>query len=301
MIALGGSAPTAQIRRRATALLLLGPSLALLGAVLFFPLGMAVWSSFFKIDILNIANRSFVGLQNYATILSSGWFHHSFVVTIIYTAVTVAGSYVIGLVFALALRRGFRGRALARTLAILPWAVPQVAAVLVWAWMLDPNYGVVNYLLLELGLLSEPVGWLQSPIGALAAVSLVTIWCTFPFACLMLLAQLETIPGTLYEAAAVDGASSWQGFRYITLPALRFINAVLVLLLTLISFTRTITIIYVMTAGGPSNATSTLPIETYLRAFKYFDLGIASALGTIVLIVAVAFSGVYLLAFNRSN
>jgi len=271
----------------------------MLAGVLFFPLAMAIASSFFEIDILNVASRSFVGLDNYISILGADWFRHSLLVTVVYTVTTVAGSYLLGLAFALALRRRFRGRAVARTLTMLPWAVPHVAAVLVWAWMMDPNFGVLNYLLVRSGLLAEPVGWLQSPIGAMAAVSLVTIWSTFPFACLMLLAQLETIPDTLYEAASVDGTSPWKRFVHVTLPSLRYINVVLFLLLGLTAFTRTITIIYVMTAGGPSNATSILPIETYLRAFKYLDLGTASALGTIVLLLSIVLSGAYLMFVAR--
>jgi multiple sugar transport system permease protein len=281
-------------RRQLTAFLLLLPAMVVLALALFYPIGVAIYSSFFDVEILNLDQQRFVGLANYARLITAASFWGSLGVTVIYTAVTVAGTYAVGLVSALLLRRRFRGRVVARAITVMPWAVPQVVAVLVWSWMLDANYGVVNYFLRVTHLIGHNLGWREEPHLAMAAVLFVTVWGLYPVATVMLLAGLHAIPEELYEAAAVDGAGGLGRFRHITLPGLAPVNLVLVLLLVLMAFTRVVTIIYVMTGGGPSGATETLPIQTYLQAFKFFHLGYASALGTVVLLIAVAFTVVYL-------
>ncbi|MGI8689528.1 MAG: carbohydrate ABC transporter permease [Thermomicrobiales bacterium] len=283
------------------ALLLMLPALIVLGFVLFYPIGLAIYSSLFDMKLLNLSDATFIGLDNYRRMLHNPDFWHSLRVTVVYTAGTVVGSYAMGLLTALLLNRGFRGRAAARTLIILPWAVPAVVAVLVWAWMLDANYGVVNYLLRFTHLIGHNLPWRQRPDLALLSVLLVTIWTQYPIATVMLLAGLQGISRDLYEAAAVDGAGRAAQFRSITWPGLLPVNIVLILLLILTAFTRVVTIIYVMTGGGPSRATETLPIQTYLQAFKYFNTGYASALGTAVLVIAVAFTLVYLFVVSRIN
>jgi multiple sugar transport system permease protein len=226
-------------------------------------------------------------------------FWQSVRVTVIYTVGVVFGSYIVGLLCALLLNRPFRGRALARTLIIIPWAIPNVVTVLIWNWMLDANYGVVNYLLQTFHLIEENLRWRAMPDLAQISVTGVTVWTTYPVALVMLLAGLQAIPRDLYEAASVDGATAWQRFWHITWPGLAPVNIVLILLLSLMAFTRVVTIIYLMTAGGPAGATETLPIQTYLQAFKFFRMGYASAVGTVVLVIAVLFSIVYLYVTSR--
>jgi multiple sugar transport system permease protein len=286
-------------RRQVTAVLLMLPAMVVLGFVLFYPIGVAIYSSFFDIEILNLDQQRFIGLANYARLLGAPAFWSSLGVTAVYTGATVAGTYAVGLVTALLLRRRFRGRVAARAIAIMPWAVPQVVAVLVWSWMLDANYGVVNYFLRATHLIGHNLAWREEPHLAMAAVLFVTVWALYPVATVMLLAGLHAIPEELYEAAAVDGAAALGRFRHITLPGLAPVNLVLVLLLVLMAFTRVVTIIYVMTGGGPGGATETLPIQTYLQAFKFFHLGYASALGTVVLAIAVAFTLVYFAVARR--
>jgi multiple sugar transport system permease protein len=286
-------------RRSALPILLLLPASALLLTVLVVPIGVAIYSSFFDINILNLAQQTFVGLDNYRRMATSADFWSALRVTAIYTAVVVAGGYLLGLVTALLLRRPFRGRGIARTLAIMPWAVPSVVTVLVWTWILDTNYGVLNYVLRSVGAVSKGVPWLERGGTALVAVIMVSIWSLYPVAVTMLLAGLQSINEELYEAAAVDGAGRWQRFRYVTWPGLAPVNLVLFLLLGLLAFTRVVTIIYVMTGGGPGRATETLPLQTYLEAFKYRELGYASAVGTSVLMLALLFSGLYLRLARR--
>lgn len=279
--------------------LLILPALLVLAAVLFYPIALAIYSSFFDIGMMNLNKQTFIGLDNYATMLRTPAFWASARVTLIYTAGVVAGAYAVGLGAAMLLNKPFRGRAVARTLIIIPWAIPNVVTVIIWNWMLDANYGVVNYLLSVFHIIETNLQWRALPHLAQLSVIGVTVWTTFPVALVMLLAGLQSIPRDLYEAASVDGANAWQRFRHITWPGLAPVNIVLILMLTLLAFTRVVTIIYVMTAGGPAGATETLPIQTYLQAFKFFRMGYASAIGTIVLVIAVIFSLVYLWVTTR--
>jgi multiple sugar transport system permease protein len=288
-----------QSRPTGIAVLLILPALLVLGFVLFYPIGLAVYSGFFDIGLMNIGQPEFVGWDNYRRMVNTPAFWASVRTTVIYTLGVVSGSYIAGLACALLLNTAFRGRALARTLIIIPWAVPQVVTVLIWNWMLDANYGVINYFLQTVHLITTNLQWRAMPDLAQISVIGVTIWSTYPVALVMLLAGLQAIPRDLYEAAAVDGSNAWQRFWHITWPGLAPVNIVLILLLTLLAFTRVVTIIYVMTAGGPGGATETLPIQTYLQAFKFFRMGYASAIGTIVLAIALLFSMIYLYFTSR--
>lgn len=288
-----------QSRPTGVAVLLVLPALLVLGFVLFYPIGLAIYSGFFDIGMMNLNNQRFVGWENYRKMAETPAFWASLRVTVIYTIGVVAGAYLTGLGGALLLNKPFRGRALARTLIIIPWAIPQVVTVMIWNWMLDANYGVVNYFLQTLHVIQSNLQWRAMPDLALISVVGVTIWSTYPVSLVMLLAGLQSIPRDLYEAAAVDGSNAWQRFWHITWPGLFPVNLVLILLLSLTAFTRVVTIIYLMTAGGPAGATETLPIQTYLQAFKFFRMGYASAVGTVVLGIAVAFSIVYLIVTSR--
>lgn len=279
--------------------LLILPALLVLAAVLFYPIALAIYSSFFDIGMMNLNKQTFIGLDNYATMVRTPAFWASARVTLIYTAGVVIGAYAVGLGAALLLNKPFRGRTIARTMIIIPWAIPNVVTVMIWNWMLDANYGVINYLLTVFHIIDTNLQWRALPHLAQISVIGVTVWTTFPVALVMLLAGLQAIPRDLYEAASVDGANAWQRFRHITWPGLAPVNIVLILMLTLLAFTRVVTIIYLMTAGGPAGATETLPIQTYLQAFKFFRMGYASAIGTIVLVIAVIFSLVYLRMTSR--
>lgn len=288
-----------QSRPTGVAVLLILPALLVLGFVLFYPIGLAIYSGFFDIGMMNLGNPEYVGLENYRRMVQTPAFWASARVTVVYTVGVVAGAYIVGLLNALLLNRAFRGRTLARTLIIIPWAVPHVVTVLIWNWMLDANYGVVNYFLQTLHLIEENLQWRAMPDLAMISVVGVTIWSVYPVSLVMLLAGLQSIPRDLYEAAAVDGSNAWQRFWHITWPGLAPVNIVLILLLSLMAFTRVVTIIYLMTAGGPAGATETLPIQTYLQAFKFFRMGYASAVGTVVLAIAIIFSIIYLYVTSR--
>lgn len=185
-------------------------------------------------------------------------------------------------------------------LFILPWAIPEVVAVLIFIWMLDAQFGIINFALVSAGLIEQPLAWLASRDLALPALILVTTWQQFPLAMLILLAGLQTISKDEYEAAMVDGANAWSRFVHVTMPGLRDINVVLILLLILNSFRR-VTMIYAMTGGGPARATETLSILTYNTAFDYQRIGYAAAIGTALLVILLIFSLIYYAVLLRKR
>jgi multiple sugar transport system permease protein len=273
------------------ALILIAPAAILISVVLFYPILHGVWMSLYDIPLLGPPPK-FVGLSNFATLLMREDFQHAFRVTLGYTAGTVVGAFGIGFLVAILLNAAIFARPIARTLLLLPWAIPEVVAVLVFAWMLDYQFGVLNYLLSLTGHFPPKIGWLLSPDLAPYAVTAVTAWKDYPLAAVMILAGLQGIPLELYEAARVDGATSFQEFRHITVPGLRPISAVVFLLLTLYSFKR-VALIYIMTAGGPSRSTETLSVLTYLEGFKFFRMGSAAAIGVTMLAVTLVFTLFY--------
>ncbi len=272
---------------------LIFPAIFLMALLLFYPIIRGIQLSLYDISLLQLrSGGEFVGLRNYYRLLRDPNFLNSLRVTVLYSLGVVTASYLAGLGLALLLNRAFTARSLLRTLVIVPWAVPEIVAVLIFVWMYDAQYGVFNWFLVSLGIIQEPVGWLVQARLALPAVIMTTVWKQFPLALLILLAGLQTIPYDQYEAAMVDGANSWQRFRFITWPGLRSVNIVLILILILYSFRR-VTIIYAMTAGGPARATETLSIMTYTTAFHYQKIGYASTVGTVLLVLLLAFTVVY--------
>jgi len=224
-------APAPRRRRRRTKLqrrqtrigwLLLIPSLAVVAFVAIYPLGKTVYQSFTNQEFLaGITPTEWVGLDNYRTLWHDTIFRDAVVQTIKFTVITVSFEFVLGLIIALVVNSSFKGRGLMRAVMLVPWAIPTVVAAKMWQWMLDDVYGVVNDLGVRLHILSHSHAWISDPATSLGAVCAVDIWKTTPFVALLLLAGLQVIPGDVYEAASVDGASKWQQFWRITLPLLR--------------------------------------------------------------------------------
>ncbi|MDC9825800.1 sugar ABC transporter permease [Devosia sp. ZB163] len=279
---------------------LLGPVAILLAVILIWPIVQGVALSFFNTRILNYSAGKFIGLANFNALFQDEYFWNSLRVTAVYGAASVICTYALGLGFALLLNRDFKGRGFIRTIFILPWAIPEVVAVLIFAWMLDPQFGVGNYLLVMIGVIEQPQAWLSQSHLALPALVVLTAWQQFPLAMLIILAGLQTIPEEQYEAAKMDGAGAWTRFVHVTLPGLRSVNVILILLLILNSFRR-VTMIYAMTRGGPARSTETLSVLTYNTAFEYQRVGYAAAVGTVLLLILLAFSLVYFWSIMRSN
>lgn len=265
--------------------ILLIPAVLLIAAIIAYPLILSINLSLQDVKIARIgADDQPWTLKNYQTLFTSPEFWHSCWVTIRLVLTVTIACFVIGMGTALLLNQVFRGRKLARLLVALPWAIPEVVAVIGFWWIFDSSFGVVNWALVTLGITVKPIAWFSSGSGAFFVVAVVMIWKGYPFVSIMLLAGLQAIPNEFYEAARVDGATAWQRFTKITLPTLSPVLNVTLVLVMLWVF-RDFSIIYVLTQGGPINATETLGIMTYEQAFSFFKMGYASAVGVVTLII----------------
>ena len=277
-------------RERLFAYALLAPAVLAVLALIAWPMYLIVSISFREgksLNFLALSNRP-LGFGNYEIVLTDAATWHSVLVSFVYTFGTIVPAFLIGLSTALLLNRVFPFRRWLRSLMLLPWAAPGVMVSIVFLWLFDASFGVVNYALRSLGLISTDIAWYTSESTALLAVIVPTIWKAYPFFTLTLLAALQSIPGNLYEAADVDGASSWQRFVNITWPGIRG-QAVLALVLNGLWAFREFDIIFAATGGGPAKATETLGIRAYNEAFGYFYMGRAAVVGVLMLAIALAF------------
>jgi len=277
-------------RQRVFAYALLAPAVIAVFALIAYPMYMIASISFREGKSLNLralGSRP-LGVGNYDVVLTDPATWHSAWVSFVYTFGTIAPAFLIGLGTALLLNRAFPLRRWLRSLMLLPWAVPGVMVSIVFLWLFDASFGVVNYLLRSIGWIATDVAWYSDESTALFAVIVPTIWKAYPFFTLTLLAALQSIPGSLYEAAEVDGASAWHRFTEITWPGIRG-PAVLALVLNGLWAFREFDIIFATTGGGPAKATETLGIRAYNEAFGYFYMGRAAVVGVLMLVIAVAF------------
>ena len=270
--------------------LLLAPAVLLVGLIIIFPIVISIDLSFQEVKIPRIgASRKPFSTANYEKLFTSPEFWMTCWVTLKLVTVVTLGSLVIGLSTALLVNNNFRGRTLARLAVALPWAVPEVIAVVIFAWIFDSSFGLMSWLLLKLGLADGLIAWISTPGPAFWAVAVTMIWKGFPFVSIMTLAGLQSIPPDFYAAAKVDGASAIQRFRWITIPCLMPVLGVTLVLVVLWVF-RDFSIIKVLTDGGPLKTTQTLSIMTYEQAFGFFKFGYASAVGVVTLIICVVAS-----------
>jgi len=281
-----------RLRKEIPAPLLLAPAVAVILLVFLLPIGLGVWTSL-QAEGSTIDRPAWAGLRNYVQLFADRAFAHSLLVSAIFTTACVSGTYAVGLAMAVLLHSRFPGQALLSAAVIVPWAMPYVAAAMIWSWLLDYQYGLLTYLFSLAGLVEGRIGWLTDPRLALGAVIVVQVWKLFPLATVFLLAGLKTIPADQLQAARVDGANAVRVFRYVVLPALRPITVILVLLLTIWVFGRSFTVIYVLTGGGPVDATQTLVLLTFQLGFTLFHLNTAAALGTVVMVISGFFAVLY--------
>lgn len=277
--------------RRANQLgwLLLLPALALVGTVIAYPLLLSLDFSFQEVKFARIGQRKPWTFANYERLLGSEEFWKTSWVTAKLIVTVTGASFIIGFATALLVNQRFKGRALARLLVALPWAVPEVVAVVVWWWIFDSSFGLLNWILVRADLADQPVKWFSDPDAAFFAVSAVMVWKGYPFVSIMLLAGLQSIPEELHQAAKVDGAGAIRRFLHITLPVMAPVLVVTLIFVILWVF-RDFSIIYVLTGGGPLGETQTLSIMTYEQAFSFFKMGYAAAVGIVTLVVCVIVS-----------
>ena len=278
-----------EIRRYKLAYLLITPACFIGFLVLIFPLLDAIYLSFFNVRIRGV--NTFVGLKNYVDFFQSDWSLAALKNTTVWTVCSTGGQFLLGLAAALLLNQPIKVRGLFRGIALIPWVTPAVAATATFSWILNDQFGIVNYILLSLGIIKEPVLWLGISL-AMPTVILTNIWKGFPFVMVILLAGLQGIDKAYYEAAEVDGATVWQKFSYITIPQLKPMINVAVLLSAIWNF-RYFTLIFTMTEGGPGTATEVLVTLQYKNAFKYLTLGYGSAIGIVIFAFVLVFTLLY--------
>ena len=272
--------------------LLVAPAVLLLVGIAGVPILAAAWMSLHRV-ILVFRERRFVGLANYVFLARDSRFWDALAHTVYFAIVSVGLEFVLGLAFAVMLDRAVRGRALLRVAVVLPWAIPTVVSARMWAWMFEPDRGLIARMPFMRG-----VNWLGQPGYAMHLAIFVDVWKSTPFVALLLLAGLQTIPADLYRAARIDGASSWRIFRSITLPLLRPSILVALLFRTLDAF-RVFDVVYVLTGGGPANTTETLSIYAFKTLMRDGDFGYGTTLAVATFACVMAISAVYLRTLGR--
>ncbi|WP_210424437.1 carbohydrate ABC transporter permease [Gephyromycinifex aptenodytis] len=289
-----------QIRRLGLALA--APAVIYIAIFLAFPLLYNMYLSVTDASGANLISGSlpFVGSENYAKVLGNPDFWDSALLSLIFTVSCLALQYLFGFVLALFFRKPFPGNGPIRALLLVGWILPPVVTATIFRWMFDSDYGVLNYFMMSLGLTDEPVRWLSQGSTAMLAVIIANLWVGIPFNMLLLLSGLHLIDETLYEAAAVDGASRWQQFTNITFPIMRPVS-ISVLLLGVINTYKVFDLIYTMTRGGPVNSTTTLPIYTYLETFSFFQFGTGAAASAVTLILPLTLSYFYVKSLNEEE
>jgi multiple sugar transport system permease protein len=278
--------------------LLLLPAALLLLLIVVYPIATLFWTSLHAVDQANPqAGEQWIGLGNYLRAFDDARFWHSALQTVIYIVVTVPGALLVGLGLALLANQPFKVQWPVRLSLLLPWALPLVFAGLIFRWFFEYQTGIVNDLLVRVGI--EPVSWLSDPTLATVAICIAIIWKASSFMALMLLAGLQTIPKSLYEAAEVDGASKWQQFVEITLPMLR--PAIFVaLIFRTITAIQTFDIPYAMTGGGPGDSTETLAMYIHKTTLDFLDFGYGSALAALMFVLSMVATSGYLRYTRRS-
>ena len=269
-----------------TAFIMLAPAIVFLALLIAFPLGKVVHDAFTHVHLINNSMTGFAGIENFKTVVSDEHFGQAVKNTIYWTVFSVLGEYIVGMTTAVLLNQKFKGRAIFRTCIFIPWLVPIIVAGMTWDWLLNPEFGIINYALTSLNIIDSPINFLGDSKYAMATVIFVNIWRSFPYYTISFLSALQSIPGDLAEAASIDGAGVFRRFFSITLPQLRSVSLVIVfihVIWTAVNFD----FIWVMTEGGPNYATETLPIMIYRYSMKKFDVGAASALSTMMFTIMV--------------
>ena len=292
---------TLQAREARLAWALTSPTALIVFGLVLFPAVFSVWISFHDVTLRNlndVFHAPFIGWDNYYNVVRDFAFKFqnlrvwgAAITSIVYSFTATAITVLLGLIAALLLNKPFRGRGTVRAIFLFPYIAPIVSVAFVWRWILDPRpSGVLNDLLMRLGMIDSPVAYLATRGLALVLVIIFTAWRYFPFAMLMILARLQAIDKTLYEAAGVDGANAWDKFRHITLPELRYVLGAVFLLRLIWTFNK-FDDIYLLTGGG--FGTNVLPVLTYQFSFKAFNFGKGAANAMILLAILLVFMVVY--------
>jgi multiple sugar transport system permease protein len=263
------------------------PALMVLGMLIAYPIAYT--------GLLSVTDNAgnFVGLNNFRRILAARATPTAFWNTLWWVFGSIVFQVVLGVLTAVLLNQNFRGRAVVRSVTLVPWVVPGIVAATTWAWMLHTEFGIINYMLTSPGVIDKPVGWLTNGNTVMPVMIAINIWKMFPFVAIMVLAGLQSISNDLYEAARIDGASFWEEVWYVMLPQVRSVIVAVTLLLVIWALNH-ITIIYAITRGGPANRTLITPIQIFRTAFENVQFGQAAALSVMFFAVAIVIVFIYI-------
>lgn len=277
------------------------PAIIVMLVVIAYPIYYTIDLSFFKTPPgLQLRDKIFIGTENYSAILSSGVFWKVTLNTVIWTIASTLIAFVLGFGAALALHRDFAGRAILRAVLIIPWVISAVAASYIWKWIYHSDFGVLGAIFVQLGILDRQPNFIDNVNSVLPSLIVVNIWREFPFAMIMLMAGLQTVPEQLLRAAKVDGASTWQRFWHVTFPHLRGVSTVTILLLAVANFNSFI-IPWIMTGGGPSNASHIWITHIYELAFGRQRWGVAAAYSVLLFIILMVLGYFYVRALSGNE
>jgi len=253
----------------------------------------------FYTGLLSVTNDQgqFTGLQNFSDVLRPRVTTQALWNTLWWVGGSIFFQVILGVAAAILLNQNFMGRALVRSIALIPWVIPGIVAATTWAWMFHTEFGIINYMLTSTGALDESVGWLTRGNTVMPAMIAINVWKLFPFVAIMVLAGLQSIPQELYEAARMDGANYWDEVRHIMLPQIRPVVTAVTLLLVIWAL-NAITIIYAITKGGPANRTVITPIQIFRLAFENVEFNQAAALSVMFFGVVMLIVLAYIKAFT---
>ena len=297
-MAVRSGGPLARLRDQHLGVILLLPSALTFLVLLVFPLSYGIYTSFLQRHVLD-PEGVWVGLANYVWLFGNAEFWQSLAISTLWAGTTVGLQIVLGTAVALILHQPFKGRSLVRGLVLFPYMMPVVSVILIWMLLYNALYGVLNYLLVQTGLIAAPIAWLSQPGSAFWSVVFVGVWKYFPFVVVIVLARLQVIPQDLYEAARIDGAGAIARFVDITLHQIKDVLLVVALLRTIYMFNN-FEIAFLLTGGGPLRATMTLPILVYEQAFGLYEMGRGSAIAVVMFLILIGVMSVYF-AFLRKE
>jgi ABC-type sugar transport system permease subunit len=284
------------MRARYLPYILFAPALVILAAIALYPIYYAVDVSFYQTSYLRKVR--FVGFDNYIRLLSNPAFIEATWTSVKFAVGSIVLTIPLAMVFALALNEPIRFRTFFRTVLIIPWALSQSVTGMLWAWMLNPSYGPVKYLFEKFGF--DNAVFLSNPDGAIWILVLENTWMSYPLAMVLFIAALQTVPGELYEAAKIDGCSALRSFWHVTLPSIKG-TIMTTTIMTTLQFFNIVTLIYVMTGGGPMGSTRTLSVMVFLEGFFNFRLATAAAVGMVIFFLNIVFSLSYIRVLRQSH
>lgn len=280
-------------------LLLVSPAMVMIALLTLYPVAYSIWLSLFSKHSY-LPMQEFVGLSNYVELWQDPQFWESFKLGLIYSVSTIVLQICLGVVASLILNEAFKGRGLIRAVILFPYMVPTIVGVLLWKWLLHESYGLVDHYLLSWGLIKKPIVWVGAE-GIMYSLIIISTWQFFPFVVISVLARLQTINPELYDAAKVDGAAAWARFLHITLPQIKNVLFVVLLLRTIWMFTKFDTVWLLAGSGGAGRFIRTLPIYAYMKTFGFLQAGMGATLAVIMFLMLVNFSIAYFLVYRREE